>query len=561
MKLLKIRQRELKWRLRYLRILVCSILVCLTGCIGGRVGKGPITGDVEKSKLRNIVGLELKKMSKIPAESPEEVRERIQKEEKTANKGTADIPPLLEIRKGPVSLTLEQAREHALANNLGLRSSLITPAIASQKVNLEQSRFDATFSSSVSYDDNLMDRPGGYYKSLSSLTMTLPTGGTVSVGKEIESKQLGNWLKPVHMQGDGVDIKQPLLKGAGIRVATAPILIARLESRMSEAQAKINMIRLLADVEIAYWQLDATQRELIIHKNQVKLAQTQLENAEKLIAAGLFTKAERIRANAGLLARKEALIIAETAVRLRERELKRLMQLPDLPVDSTNSIICETDWIPLRIKLDPKEVISKAMENRMELAALQLQLLLNDINIRLADNSLFPYLNLEMSYRRLGQALTQSQATKNLYGQDRSVDDYTVGATLAYPFGNRQSKAYQKTSRLQKLKTLSSKKDLEIRIRKEVLDAVDLLERDWNRIIAAMDAAQGALEAYEAEVEQNFAGRRTSTEVLEASQYMAQAESRVVRALADYATSKVYIALSTGTMLGFSNIVWEPVKQ
>ena len=541
--------------------MVCSIFVCLTGCIGGRVGKGPVTGDVEKSKLRNIEGLDLKKMTKIPAESPEEVRGRIQEEEKTSNKGTAHIPPLLEIRKGPVSLTLEQAREHALANNLGLRSSLITPAIASQKVNLEQSRFDATFSSSVSYDDNLMDRPGGYYKSLSSLTMTLPTGGSVSVGKEIEAKQLGTWLKTVHMQGDGVDIKQPLLKGAGIRVATAPILIARLESRMSEAQAKINMIRLLADVEIAYWQLDATQRELIIHKNQVKLAQTQLENAEKLIAAGLFTKAERIRANAGLLARREALIVAETAVRLRERELKRLMQLPDLPVDSTNPIICETDWIPLRIKLDPKEVISKAMENRMELAALQLQLLLNDINIRLADNSLFPYLNLEMSYRRLGQALTQSQATKNLYGQDRSVDDYTVGATLAYPFGNRQSKAYRETSRLQKLKTMSSKKDLEIRIRKEVLDAVDLLERDWNRIIAAMDAAQGALEAYEAEVEQNFAGRRTSTEVLEASLYMAQAESRVVRALADYATSKVYIALSTGTMLGFSNIVWEPVEQ
>ncbi len=561
MNLPKIRQRELKRHLRCLRVVVFSILVCLTGCIGGRVGKGPIPGDVEESKLRNIEGLDLKKMSKIPAESPEEIRERIREEENTSTNGAADVPPLLEIRKGPVSLTLEQAREHALANNLGLRSSLITPAIARQKVNLEQARFDATFSSSVSYEDNLMDRPGGYYKSLSSLTLTLPTGGSVSVGKQIESKQLGTWFKTVHTQGDGVDIKQPLLKGAGIRVATAPILIARLESRMSEAQAKISMIRLLAEVEIAYWQLDATQRELIIHKNQVKLAQTQLENAEKLIAAGLFTKAERIRANAGLLARREALIVAETAVRLRERELKRLMQLPDLPVDSTNPIICETDWIPLRIKLDPKEVVSKAMENRMELAALQLQLLLNDINIRLADNSLFPYLNLEMSYRRLGQALTQSQATKNLYGQERSVDDYTVGATLAYPFGNRQSKAYRETSRLEKLKTMSSKKDLEIRIRKEVLDAVDMLERDWNRIIAAIDAAQGALEAYEAEVEQNFAGRRTSTEVLEASQYMAQAESRVVRALADYAMSKVYIALSTGTMLGFSNIVWEPVEQ
>ena len=541
--------------------MVCSILICLTGCIGGRVGKGPIPGDVGGSNLRNIEGLDLKKISKIPAESPEEVRKRIREEEKTTAKGTGDVPSLLEIPKGPVSLTLEQAREYALVNNLGLRSSLITPAIARQKINLEQSRFDTTFSSSISYDDNLMDRPGGYYKSLSSLTMTLPTGGSVSVGKQIESKQLGSWFTTVHTQGDGVDIKQPLLRGAGIKVATAPILISRLEGRMSEAQAKINMIRLLADVEIAYWQLEAAQRELIIYNNQVKLAQTQLVNAEKLIAAGLFTKAERIRANAGLLARKEAMIVAETAVRLRERELKRLMQLPDLPVDSTNPIICKTDWIPLRIKLDPKEVVKKAMENRMELATLQIQLLLDDINIRLADNSLFPYLNLEMSYRRLGQALTQSQATENLYGQDRSVDDYTIGATLAYPFGNRQSKAYQETSRLQKLKTISSKKDLAIRIRKEVLDTVDLLERDWNRIIAAMDAAQGALEAYEAEVEQNFAGRRTSTEVLEASQFMAQAESRVVQALADYAMSKVYIALSTGTMLGFSNIVWEPVEQ
>ncbi len=561
MNLSKISQRELKWRLRCFGIVVFSILVCLTGCIGGKVGKGPISGDIEKSKLRNIEGLDLKKMSKIPAESLEEVRESIREEEGKSNKESAAVPPLKDTRKGPVFLTLEQAREYALANNLGLRSSLITPAIASQKVNLEQSRFDATFSSSISHEDNLMDRPGGYYKSLSSLTVPLPTGGSVSVGKQIESKQLGTWFKTVHTQGDGVDIKQPLLKGAGIRVATAPILIARLESHMSQAQTKINMIQLLAEVEIVYWQLEAAQRELIIHENQLKLAQTQLENAEKLIAARLFTKAERIRANAGLLARKEALIVAKTSVRLRERELKRLMQLPDLPVDSTNPIICKTDWMPLRIKLDPKEVVTKAMENRMDLATLQLQLLMNDINIKLANNSLFPYLNLEMSYRRLGQALTQSQATKNLYGQNRSVDDYTVGATLAYPLGNRQSKAFRETSRLEKLKTLSSKEDLKIRIRKEVLDAVDQVERDWNRIVAAMDAAEGAMEAYEAEVEQNFAGRRTSTEVLEASQNLAEAESRVVRALADYATSKVYIALSTGTMLGFSNIVWEPVEQ
>ena len=94
MNLSKISQRELQWRLRCLSIVVFSILVCLTGCIGGKVGRGPIPGGIEKSKLRNIEGLDLKKMSKIPAESPEEIRDRIREEEKTSNKESAAVPPL-----------------------------------------------------------------------------------------------------------------------------------------------------------------------------------------------------------------------------------------------------------------------------------------------------------------------------------------------------------------------------------------------------------------------------------------------------------------------------------
>ena len=553
----------MKWdrHLICFNIFLIYSLIILTGCLGGKIGNSPLPNSIKKDKLRNIQALGLEKISKIPAESPEELIKRRFKEEEGRKSDIAKIPPLRDLRKGPVSLTLEQAREHALVNNLGLKSKLIIPAMANQKVNIEQSRFDSTFSSTISYADTFMDEPGGYYNALTSMTIPLPTGGSVSVGKQIESKKLGTWFKKVQLQGDGVEIKQPILKGAGIKVSTAPIVIARLESQMSEALAKMNVIRILAEVEIAYWRLEAAQRELIIHENQLKLAETQLANAEKLIEAGLFTKAERIRANAGLLARKETLVVARTAVRLNERELKRLMQLPYLPVDSSNAIICETDWMPLRIKLEPNEIVDRAITNRMDLASLQIQILLTDINIKLAKNSLYPNLDLKMSYTRLGQALTQNQALRNLYGSNRSLDDYTIGASIAYPLGNRQSKAYRETTKLEKLKILSSKKDLEIQIRKEVLDAVDKMERDWNRIIAAMDAAKGAMEAYKAEVEQNFAGRRTSTEVLEASQNLAEAEYRVVRALADYAISKVYIALSTGTMLGYGGIIWEPVKE
>ena len=81
------------------------------------------------------------------------------------------------------------------------------------------------------------------------MTIPLLTGGSVSVGKQIESKKLGTWFKKVQLQGDGVEIKQPILKGAGIKVSTAPIVIARLESQMSEALAKMNVIRILCNKE------------------------------------------------------------------------------------------------------------------------------------------------------------------------------------------------------------------------------------------------------------------------------------------------------------------------
>ena len=49
-------------------------------------------------------------------------------------------------------------------------------------------------------------------------------------------------------------------------------------------------------------------------------------------------------------------------------------------------------------------------------------------------------------------------------------------------------------------------------------------------------------------------GLRTSTEVLDAQSRLADAQSREVRALADYQISLVDIAFATGTLLGQSQV-------
>ena len=63
---------------------------------------------------------------------------------------------------------------------------------------------------------------------------------------------------------------------------------------------------------------------------------------------------------------------------------------------------------------------------------------------------------------------------------------------------------------------------------------------------------------YRAEQKQFELGLRTSTEVLEAAAYLADAQSSEIRALAAYEISQIDIAYATGALIGRDRVVWEP---
>jgi outer membrane protein TolC len=95
-------------------------------------------------------------------------------------------------------------------------------------------------------------------------------------------------------------------------------------------------------------------------------------------------------------------------------------------------------------------------------------------------------------------------------------------------------------------------------IRTEVFDALDGLTQSWQRILAARLETILAARTLAAEERQFDVGLRTSTDVLDASASLADAQSREVAALASYQISLVDIAFATGTSLGAARIRWEP---
>jgi outer membrane protein len=136
--------------------------------------------------------------------------------------------------------------------------------------------------------------------------------------------------------------------------------------------------------------------------------------------------------------------------------------------------------------------------------------------------------------------------------------DHRVGVQVEIPIGNEAARSRLRGAMLQRLQTLATREQRELLIRQEVLNAIDQLEANWQRILAARQRVNAEARVLEVEIRQFEQGLRTSTEVLEAQTRLANAKLSEISAVSDYEIAQVDIAFATGTVLGTSRVEWEP---
>ena len=157
-------------------------------------------------------------------------------------------------------------------------------------------------------------------------------------------------------------------------------------------------------------------------------------------------------------------------------------------------------------------------------------------------------------HRTSGQGSNFGEAFSQI--TDRTFENWTLGARLEIPLGNEAAKARVSRAILNRVQTLATRDQRRQAIRQEVFDALDRLEQNWQRILAARQQTVLAARTYDAEKRQFELGLRTSTDVFDALTRLANARSQEVRALADYQTAQVDIAFATGTVLGSGRVEW-----
>ena len=504
-------------------------------------------------RLREVGTFDPVKESAVPARSLAEASKDL-----AADRLPGQNPPPLR------DMTLADCRALALERNLDLRVQLFSPSLAEAALGVEMAKFETSIFANYNRNDqsvvtNLLGGDGLAQDTASlGLTAPLATGGTLNLSGQsiLAQKDLvtGNVLpgNQDNQAGLQFSISQPLLRGAGIEANTASIRVAKLNSQIADSRTKLEAIRVLANVDRAYWNLYSATRELEVRQQQYELAVVQLELARRLVKAGQTAEVEIIRAESGVGSRLEAIIVADNAVRLRQRDLKRIMNDPELPLDGTTYVATKTLPSPVSLKFDPEKMTAKAIENRMEMLELELQLSIDANNIDLARNQALPLFTVDYTYQYFGYGTSVSQAWTSM----GDADQYSLTAGARIPLGNEAAKNRVQSAILTRLQRLATRDLRRLAIRQEVLNAMDNLENAWRRILAARLETALAGRTYEAEKRQFDVGLRTSIDVLDAAARLGDAQSREVRALATWQISLVDLAFATGTQLGQARIDW-----
>lgn len=484
-------------------------------------------------------------------------------------------------QQSALALSIEATRARALKNNLAIAVAQFDPVIAGTGLRQEQAKFDNIIFAYAKQTNRDMPRISGDNVAFSALDpnlndqqvklttiaqetrsldiaagvrVPLRTGGTMVLSSPIENKRnQGQFSSNEYRSALRFSISQPLLRNAGKQVNEASIRIAEFETQAVTLRTKLQAIRIIAASDKAYWAVYEAWAQLDVRKQQYELALQNLGMVRRRVEAGLTAAIESTRAEIGVADRMEALIVAETNLKLAQRQLRFFMnemQSEHHPQDFINP---STQPALLKYEFNREQLLQDAMAGRLELLELELRLAADAVNIDWMKNQTLPLFSIDYQYGALSNTTGNfSNSYQNML--NGRFNDWSIGLNFEMPFTNEANLARLENAVQQRNKRLASKQLQSLTVKKEILDALDQVENHWQRILAARQQVVIAGVNYEAELKQFNEGLRTMTEVLETLTRLGEAQIKEVRAISDYQVAMVDLAYATGTLMGYSGV-------
>lgn len=450
-------------------------------------------------------------------------------------------------------LSLEEATQLALYNNLDIQLAEYDARIARTEKGPAESIYDTMFNAEVEYHSDKSKQTSTLAgdKTLDNdynigLLKKAPTGTTVDVdlfNNRHRSNSAFSTSPLTHESTLSVTVTQELGRNfLGIQDrGDVKITLWDIENSGYTSLEKVEGI--LAQVQKAYW-------DLVLEKEGVRIQEAMVEQAKRLydlhqekLKTGLVETPEAIAAQAHYEARKNDLVLARHQFEIRVNALKLLLNIgeDDSRTEPAEDFSAPVDNQPLIPSL--QQAFHSRRDYKKALNTIQAK----NLNLSMKKNSLWPQIDLTATLERNGLGDHFPQAVRQITEEDHP--DFFAGLKVSLPLENTEARARLKAAELEKAKALIHLKLLERRIAVEITDQVRSCNIFRQAALSQESIARLQKQKLEEE-EKRFRYGRSETDVLIRFQEdWLEAEEAAAAAKHRYHTARVDLALKEGSLL------------
>ena len=353
------------------------------------------------------------------------------------------------VKEGKLSISLQDAVDLALQNNLAIEIERYTPWIAEANI-LHTLSGGAPLSGSVgalgtiptlSFDPQITSVFSLDQKKVPvNNPLTAGTGGAASFGTfstlnshttigDIQysqgfhtgtsfsasfnntrgsSSSTATFFDPFVQSNFVFVASQQLLNGFGLLANEHFIRIAKVNKNIADQALVQQVITSITAVGNAYWELVFARGNVDVAKEEIALADKTYSDNKKQVDVGTLAPLEIVQAEAQVATAQQALIVAQTTVLQDQLTLLNLIAKdPNSPILRNVEIIPTdaADVAPPEVeKLPLEDLIKEAVMKRPDVLQAGLQIKGDDINVRATKNALLPTLTLSGEYATEGLA-------------------------------------------------------------------------------------------------------------------------------------------------------------
>lgn len=496
------------------------------------------------------------------------------------------------VQNGKLYLRLKDFLTLVLKNGTDIHLTRLDVLTAGDAVTSARSPFDPRiqFSFGTTRSESPQYSQIGGAETLSTLyhaaqvgySQPLSTGQTVSVdftSFRTSNNSRFNYFNPSISAGLSVGIVQPLLYNRNNLQARAALSVAKTQLLITTAQSEARIGDIVADAARQYWDAVQARDNIRVQQLSVDLARKSYDRDRMALDLGALSRLEIYQSQSQVAQRKVELIRAQYSYREALDGLRRLIGADLNPVTRDMEIVLDDDpaSLPASAAQPQDEALRTALERRPELKVIDRRYSIDDLNAKVARNSMLPRFDLGLNFGGNGLGGNQAPISGPLGGGPVTLIPGGLGDALSQAFGLRsptygfslqmslpvrssQAQANLADSLVNRARDQYQRRSLEQQIIQEVKRSVNELEMANAQIEAARTARDLSQKNVEAQQQKYEIGGITAFELLDAQNRLASVEGMLVAAYANYQKSLIAYKRATWTLLDGMGVIIETPK-